>query len=158
MTVWVRNHPNNMSWLNIKKKGTSPYHPCRNGMVGRFNRTLKGQLAKLIHQNGGEWDHYLPAVVLSFNSTPRSSTGYSPIFLCMVESLMFQLVWLSLRRWCHGRHRTMTQNWWNGWTQFIGLCTLIVRSRDKNVSTTWTNMKFKPYQCGDLVWIDDPTT
>ncbi len=67
--------------LNIKKKRTSPYHPRGNGMVERFNRTLKEQLAKLIHQNGGEWDHYLPAVVLSFNSMPHSSTGYSPYFL-----------------------------------------------------------------------------
>ena len=41
--------------------------------------------------------------------------------------------------------------------QFFGLCTLIVRSRDSNVSTTLTNVKFKPYQRGDLVWIDDPT-
>uniref|UniRef100_A0A3Q1EDR0 Gypsy retrotransposon integrase-like protein 1 n=1 Tax=Acanthochromis polyacanthus TaxID=80966 RepID=A0A3Q1EDR0_9TELE len=67
--------------LNIKKKRTSPYHPHGNGMVERFNRTLKEQLAKLVHQNGGEWDHYLSAVVLSFNSTPHSSTGYSPYFL-----------------------------------------------------------------------------
>ena len=50
-------------------------------MVERLSRTLKQQLAKLIHQHGGEWDHYLPAVVLSFNSTPHSSTGYSPYFL-----------------------------------------------------------------------------
>ena len=50
-------------------------------MVERFNQTLKQQLAKLIHQHGGEWDHYLPAVVLSFNSTPHSSTGFSLYFL-----------------------------------------------------------------------------
>jgi len=50
-------------------------------MVERFNRTLKEQLAKLLHHHGGEWDHYLPAVVLSFNSTPHSSTGYSPYVL-----------------------------------------------------------------------------
>lgn len=27
----------------------------------KFDRTLKEQLAQLIHQNSGEWDHYLPA-------------------------------------------------------------------------------------------------
>uniref|UniRef100_A0A8P4KRG8 Integrase catalytic domain-containing protein n=1 Tax=Dicentrarchus labrax TaxID=13489 RepID=A0A8P4KRG8_DICLA len=69
--------------LNIKKKRTSPYPPRGNGMVERFNRTLKEQLAKLIHHHGGEWDHYLPAVVLSFNSTPHSSMGYSPYFLTL---------------------------------------------------------------------------
>lgn len=50
-------------------------------MVERFNRTLKEHLAQLIQHYGGEWDHYLPAVVISFNSTPHSSTGYSPYFL-----------------------------------------------------------------------------
>lgn len=38
-------------------------------------------MAKLIHHSGGEWDQYLPAVVLSFNSSPHSSTGCSPYFL-----------------------------------------------------------------------------
>ncbi len=67
--------------LNISKKRTTPYHPRGNGMVERFNRTLKDQLAKVLFHSGGEWDQYLSAVVLSFNATPHSSTGYSPFFL-----------------------------------------------------------------------------
>lgn len=67
--------------LNIQKKRTTPYHPRGYGMVERFNWTLKEQLAKLIQDKEGEWDYYLPAVTLSFNSTPHSSTGYSPYFL-----------------------------------------------------------------------------
>lgn len=145
--------------LNINKKRTSPYHPRGNGMVERFNRTLKGQLAKLIHDNGGEWDHYLPAVVLSFNSTSHSSTGYSPYFLA------------------HGREPRVPAS--------VTLSTPIPPQTPKNYGSELVkrldtvfqavhchreeqrlkreyyfnrHVKFKPYQCGDLVWMDDPTT
>ena len=145
--------------LNIKKKRTSPYHPRGNGMVERFNRTLKQQLAKLIHQHGGEWDHYLPAVVLSFNSTPHSSTGYSPYFLA------------------HGREPrvpatvdlsppVMSQTPQNYGTELVKRLNTVfqtVRSHreDQRLKREYyfnKHVKFKPYQFGDLVWMDDPTT
>lgn len=63
-------------WFHIKKKRSSPYEPHANGIVESFNRTLK---ATLFHHHGGEWDHEMPAVILSFTSylpvTPHSNTG-----------------------------------------------------------------------------------
>lgn len=65
-----------------KKKRTTPYHPRGNGMVERFNRTVKDQLAKPVHDSGGEWDYYCICQQLFFPSMPlHTSTGYSPYFL-----------------------------------------------------------------------------
>ena len=145
--------------LNIKKKRTSPYHPRGNGMVERFNRTLKEQLAKLILENGGEWDHYLPAVVLSFNSTPHSSTGYSPYFLAHGrEPRLPAAVTLSTPM-----SSLTPQNYGTELVRRLDTVFQAVRShreeqRLKREYYFNKHMKFKPYLCGDLVWMDDPTT
>ncbi|XP_063072262.1 uncharacterized protein LOC134462919 [Engraulis encrasicolus] len=67
--------------LKIEKTRTSPYHAQSDGMVERFNRTLKDQLAKYLSQTGGEWVQYLPQVELAYNSSVHCSTGFSPFFL-----------------------------------------------------------------------------
>ena len=127
-------------------------------MVGRFNRTLKGQLAKLIHQNGGEWDHYLPAVVLTFNSTPQSSTGYSPYFLvhgrepCVPAGVTLSMPQVSWMPQIYGSELVKRLD-----TVFRTVHSHREEQRLKCEYYFNKHVKFKPYQCGDLVWIDDPT-
>lgn len=67
--------------LNIKKMQTTPYHTASNSMVERFNRTLTYQMAKILLSCGGEWNYYIKQVAFANNSTPHSSTKYSPYFL-----------------------------------------------------------------------------
>lgn len=68
-------------WLNIKKTRTTPYHPKSDGMVERFNRTLIDQLAKTLLTHGGEWDEYVKHVAFAYNTSPHSSTHFTPYFL-----------------------------------------------------------------------------
>uniref|UniRef100_H3AIA3 Gypsy retrotransposon integrase-like protein 1 n=1 Tax=Latimeria chalumnae TaxID=7897 RepID=H3AIA3_LATCH len=67
--------------LGIRKTRTSPYHPQSDGMVEQFNRTLIDQLSKTPLEHSGEWDDYLNQVVLAYNTSTHSSTGFTPFFL-----------------------------------------------------------------------------
>lgn len=45
--------------LGVEKLNTTTYHPQCDGMVERFNRTLKTMLRKHAAQCGVQWDTYL---------------------------------------------------------------------------------------------------
>ena len=67
--------------LGIKKLNTTAHHPQCNGMVERFNRTLKTMLRKHVSRFGMQWDTYLSGVLWAYRNTPHSSTGEKPSFL-----------------------------------------------------------------------------
>ena len=50
--------------LGIDKLNTTSYHPQCDGMVERFNRTLKTMLRKRAAQFGNQWDRHLPGLLL----------------------------------------------------------------------------------------------
>jgi transposase InsO family protein len=67
--------------LGITKIKTSVYHPEGNGLVERFNGTLKAMLKKFAGENVRYWDKYLPYLLFSYREVPSESTGYSPFEL-----------------------------------------------------------------------------
>ena len=67
--------------LGVKKLNTTSYHPQCNGMVERFNRTLKTMLRKHAGRFGLQWDQYLSGVLWAYRNTPHESTGEKPSFL-----------------------------------------------------------------------------
>ncbi|PIK52328.1 hypothetical protein BSL78_10784 [Apostichopus japonicus] len=67
--------------LGVNKTQTTPYHPQSDGLIERFNRTLKDQLGKLLLQNNGTWDDYLGHVEFAYNTSTHSTTGFSPYFV-----------------------------------------------------------------------------
>ena len=69
------------SLLGVKKLNTTAYHPQCDGMVERFNRTLKSMLRKHAAKHGAQWDTYLHAVLWAYRNTPHESTGEKPSFL-----------------------------------------------------------------------------
>ena len=67
--------------LGTEKLNTTAYHPECDGMVERFNRTLKAMLRKHAARFGKQWDRFLPQVLWSYRNTPHASTGEKPSFL-----------------------------------------------------------------------------
>uniref|UniRef100_A0A8C5WDV1 Gypsy retrotransposon integrase-like protein 1 n=1 Tax=Leptobrachium leishanense TaxID=445787 RepID=A0A8C5WDV1_9ANUR len=67
--------------LGIKQLKTSVYHPQTDGLVERFNKTLKSMLRKAIDKDGRNWDLLLPYLMFSIREVPQASTGFSPFEL-----------------------------------------------------------------------------
>ena len=67
--------------LNIEKTNSTPYHPQTNGLVEKFQGTLKQMLAKLCVEKPKEWDFWLPMALFAYREVPQSTTGFSPFHL-----------------------------------------------------------------------------
>ena len=52
--------------LSIKQLRTTAWHPMCNGLVERFNGTLKTILKRMCAESPKQWDRYLPAVLFAY--------------------------------------------------------------------------------------------
>ena len=60
--------------LGVKKLNTTAYHPQCDGLVERYNRTLKTALRKHAARFGTQWDKLLPGVLWAYRNTPHEAT------------------------------------------------------------------------------------
>ncbi len=67
--------------LGIKSVRTSVYHLQTDGLVGRFNRTLKTMIRKFVHEDAKNWDRWLEPLLFAVRDVPQASTGFSPFEL-----------------------------------------------------------------------------
>ena len=67
--------------LRIDALRTSPYHPQTDGLVERFNQTLKAMLRKTAKEDGKDWDKWLPYLLFAYREVPQEATGFSPFEL-----------------------------------------------------------------------------
>ena len=74
--------------LGIKQLPTSGGHPQTDGLVERFNRTLKSTLMKLVVKKGKNWDKLLGPTLLAYRTSSHLSSGETPFFLMYVWSLL----------------------------------------------------------------------
>ena len=72
------------SILGIEKLNTTSYHRESDGMVERFNRTLKTMLRKRAAQFGVQRDNHLPALLWAYRNAPHDSTRMKPSFSLFV--------------------------------------------------------------------------
>ncbi|KAJ8044409.1 hypothetical protein HOLleu_07148 [Holothuria leucospilota] len=67
--------------LSVKQLTTTPYHPACNGLVERFNGTLKLMLKRMCIERPRDWDCYVNPLLFAYRETPNESTGFSPFEL-----------------------------------------------------------------------------
>ena len=67
--------------LHIKPIRTTPYHPQTDGLIERFNQTLKAMLRRTATKEGKDWDKLIPYLLFAYREVPQASTGFSPFEL-----------------------------------------------------------------------------
>jgi transposase InsO family protein len=74
---------NLLTRLVVKYKFTTMYKPNTNGLVERINKTLCSMLANeaKVHVNIFFWDFKIHHVVWVYNTTSKTTIGYSPFCL-----------------------------------------------------------------------------
>ena len=73
--------------LSLQQLTTTPYHPMCNGLVEKFNGTLKTMLKRMTNERTKDWDKYLPAVLFAIREVPQESLGFSPFELLYGRSI-----------------------------------------------------------------------
>ncbi|KAL8598384.1 hypothetical protein ACOMHN_032661 [Nucella lapillus] len=73
--------------LSIQGATTTPYHAQANGMVEKFNGTLKSMIRKLCIEQPTEWDRYIPAMLFAYREVPQDTTQFSPFELLYGRSV-----------------------------------------------------------------------
>ena len=67
--------------LSIRRLTTSPYHPACNGLVEKFNGTLKRMLRRLCHEQPRQWHRYINPLLFAYREARQEATGFSPFEL-----------------------------------------------------------------------------
>ena len=65
----------------VQKLRTLPYHAQTNGQVERMNQTIIHMISKLEEDRKACWSEHLPELLLAYNATCSTVTGYSPYYL-----------------------------------------------------------------------------
>ena len=63
--------------LSFHQLTTTPYHPMCNGLVEKFNGTLKQILKKMDSEQPKDWDKYINALLFAYREVPQESLGFS---------------------------------------------------------------------------------
>ena len=65
----------------VQKLRTSPYHAQTNGQVEHMNQTIIRMIGKLEEDKKACWSEHLPELLMAYNATCSTVTGYSPYYL-----------------------------------------------------------------------------
>ena len=73
--------------LSVRQLVTSPYHPICNGLVEKFNGTLKAMLKKVSSEKPRDWDRYIAPLLFAYRGVKQESLGFSPFELLYGRSV-----------------------------------------------------------------------
>ncbi|KAL4008478.1 hypothetical protein ACER0C_002330 [Sarotherodon galilaeus] len=133
------------------------------GLVERFNQTLKNMLRKFVTETGSDWDQWLPYLLFAYREVPQASTGFSP----------FELLY---GRQVRGPLDLLTEQWKNPQPDGDNVIAYVLKMRERleqmtilaqqnmkvaqNKQKTWYDKKARErtFQPGQQVLLLLPTT
>ncbi|GFT20794.1 retrovirus-related Pol polyprotein from transposon 17.6 [Trichonephila clavipes] len=60
---------------------STPYHPEGNGLIERWNQTLKNMLHYIIREEGRSWHSHIPFLLWAYREVPNATTDTLPFLL-----------------------------------------------------------------------------
>ena len=79
-------------YFSIKRLRTTSYHPQTNGQTERMDQTILTMLKTLPGHHKTQWKNHVNKLVLEYNCTKHSSTGYSPYYLMFGRAFLAYLL------------------------------------------------------------------
>ena len=73
--------------LSIKFIHSTIYLPMSNGLIDKFNGTLKRMLRRMSAERPKDWDRYIEPLLFAYREAPQASTGFSPFELLYGRSV-----------------------------------------------------------------------
>jgi len=67
--------------LSLKQYVTTPYQPICNGLIEKFNDTLKNMPRHTCAEKPKHWDRYVGPLLFAYREVKQGSLGYSPFEL-----------------------------------------------------------------------------
>lgn len=77
--------------LSMEQLMTTPYGLIYNGLVEKFNGTIKQMIRKVYQERPVDWDRYLPAVLFAYRVVPEGYLGFYPFHMryrCTIRCLL----------------------------------------------------------------------
>ncbi|GFW90298.1 transposon Tf2-6 polyprotein [Trichonephila clavipes] len=68
---------------------STPYHLEGNGLIERWNQTLKNMLHHIIREEGRSWHRHIPFLLWAYRKVPNATTGTPPFLLMQKEHREF---------------------------------------------------------------------
>ena len=79
---------------DVYKTRTTPFRPCSNGLVERYNRTIKDVISHFVSVDQRDWDQYVPWATMAYNTSQHSSTGQTPYYMMFGREMEYPLTLL----------------------------------------------------------------
>lgn len=76
------------SVLEISKTRTTPYHPCSNGQIERYNQVVVQMVRCFLEGQNREWDKHLPFLAMALHATVQRQTGFTPNMLMLGREVL----------------------------------------------------------------------
>ena len=77
--------------LDIEHIKSTPFCPTSNGLIEKFNGTIKNIIAKYSRDSKQSWDLAVPQSLAAYRFSVNSSTGYSPHYLAYLRDPLMPL-------------------------------------------------------------------
>ena len=74
-------------FLSFKQLVTIPNHPVCNGLVERFNQTIKKMLMRMCAERPNDWDQYINPFLFACMEAPHDSLSFIPLNYSTVGQL-----------------------------------------------------------------------